>query len=67
MAHPVQVKVTGGAVQQGDVLDELVPPGLPQHVGENRVVQINLRGPGLLGVGVGGEVQDLLLVPIIHP
>lgn len=29
MAHPVQVKVTGGAVQQGDVLDELVPPGLP--------------------------------------
>ena len=67
VAYPVQVKVAGGPVQQLDVLDELVPPGLAQHVGEDGVVQVDLGGAGLFGVGVGGEVDDLPLVPIIHP
>ena len=38
VAHPVQVKGAGGPVQQLDVLNELVPPGLAQHVGQDGVV-----------------------------
>ena len=56
VADAVEVEVAGGAVEQLDVLDELVPLGLAQHVDEHGVVQIDLGGAGLLGVGVGGEV-----------
>ena len=65
VAHPVQVEVTGGPVQQFDLIHQLVPLGLPDQVGQGGVVGLDLGGGGCLGVGVGGEMDHLPILPVV--
>ena len=65
MAHPVQVEVTGGPVQQFDLIHQLVPLGLPDQVGQGGIVRLDLGGGGCPGVGVGGEMDHLPILPVV--
>ena len=66
MAHPLQVKVTGGPVQQLDLPHELLPLVRPDEAGQGGVVGLDLGGGGRPGVGVGGEVDHLPVLPVVH-
>ena len=66
MAHPVQIKVAGGAVQQVDFVHQLVPLGGANEVGQGGVVGLNDGGGSRLGVGIGGEVDDLPVLAVVH-
>ena len=65
MAHPVQVEVTRGPVQQLDLIHQLVPLGLADQTGKGGIVRLDLRGGGRTGVGVGGEMDHLPVLPVI--
>ena len=66
VAHPVQIKVAGGAVQQVDFVHQLVPLGGANEVGQGGVVGLNDGGGSRLGVGIGGEVDDLPVLAVVH-
>ena len=66
VAHPVQVEVAGGPVQQLDLPHELLPLVRPDQVGQGGVVGLDLGGGGRPGVGVGGEVDHLPVLPVVH-
>ena len=67
MADPLHIKVTGRAIQQFDLISQLVPLGLANQAGQLRIIQFNLGGSGCLGVGVGSKVNDLSLLAVIYP
>src|SRR5699024_2547606 len=59
VAHTAEVKVAAGPVQQLNLVHQPVPLPLADEVGQGGVVRLDDGGGGRLGVGVGGEVDDL--------
>ena len=65
MAHPVQVEVAGGPIQQFNLVHQLVPPPFPDELRQRGVVGLNLGGGSRPGVGVGGKVDHLPVLPVV--
>ena len=66
VADPVQVKLSGGAVQQLDLIGELLMEAAANEVIQVGIAQLHLGSGGGLGAAVGGEVDDLSAAPVIH-
>ena len=66
MAHPLQIKVAGGTVQQLDLVHQLAVLALADQLGQSGVVHLDLSGGGGFGVGVGGEVDDFAVLAVVH-
>ena len=66
MAHPVQIKRGGRAVQQLDLVGELLVEPLADQSVQVGIAQLHLGGGGRLGSAVGGEVDNLAAAPVIY-
>ena len=65
MAHPVQVKLGGGAVQQLDLVHQLLVEGGADQAVQVGIPQLHLGGRGRLGTAVAGKVDDLPAAPVV--